>query len=58
MVCSDHKAIHSFVHRQPLIHSRVMEAAVSAGGPRLSFPWPHQPSLSRGSRGVPRPVQT
>ncbi len=52
-----HPSIHPSIHCQLLIRGQVMQAAVSAGGPRLSSPWPHQPTLTEVSRDVTRPVQ-
>ncbi len=46
--------IHPFIRHQEVIRGQVAEAAVSAGGPRLSFPWPHQPALTGG---FPRHLQ-
>ncbi len=45
------------IHRQPLICGWVAKAAASAGGPRLPFPWPHQPTLTGGFQGIHRLVQ-
>ncbi len=49
--------IYPSIFCQPLICVQVAEAAVSARGPRLPFPWPHQPALSGGPRGILRPMQ-
>ncbi len=39
-----------------LFCGHVVEAAVSAGGLRLLFPWPHQATLTAGSPGLLRTV--
>lgn len=43
----------TFIHRRPVIQSRVAEEAVSVVGPKLPLPWPH---LTGGFQGPPRPV--
>ncbi len=57
IISSIHPSIHPSIHHQPLIQGRITKAAVSAGCPKLPFHWPHQPTLTGGSRRIPRPVQ-
>ena len=55
-IFNKHASIHLSIHLHRLISGRVAEVAVPAGFPKLPFSRPHQPALTGGLQGVPRPV--